>query len=453
MHFIPNLCFKEKMLQDMGISSVEDLFLDIPDGVKVDRVELPPGKTEMEVERIIKDITTKNTPLNELNSFLGAGVYNHFIPAVVDYLSSRSEFLTTYTPYQGEISQGMLQCLFEYQSYIAELTGQDMSNSSLYDAATAIGEAAIMCKAVTRKSEFIVASPLPKSKMSVLENYTRYQNIVIKTVDYDPVTGGLDISSLESSIGADTSGIYVENPNFFGVLEKDIGKISEMLGEGRKRPLFVEGFNLLTAPFVENPGETGADVAIGEVQFGNPPSYGGPGAGYIACKKKFVRKMPGRLIGYTKDRDGEDSYVMTLQTREQHIRRERATSNICSNQALCAVRCAMTLACLGSRGLYEMSLGNLTNAHRLQNKLSKIHGISSRFNGNFFNEFVVTIDPEIINPTKLYDDLLKRGNIFGYPLGTDFPELENSFLLCATELSSNESIDKLISDLKSLGVV
>ena len=438
----------------MGISSVEDLFSDIPEGVTVKGVDLPPGKTEMEVERIIKDISAKNTPLNEVNSFLGAGVYNHFTPAVVDYLSSRSEFLTTYTPYQGEISQGMLQCLFEYQSYIAELTGLDMSNSSLYDAATAIGEAAIMCKAVTRKREFIVASPLPKSKISVLANYTRYQNIVIKTVDHDPVTGGLSLESLASSITGDTCGIYVENPNFFGVLEKDIAKIPEMLGDGRKRPLFVEGFNLLTAPFVQNPGETGADVAIGEVQFGNPPSFGGPGAGYIACNKKFVRKMPGRLIGYTKDRDGEDSYVMTLQTREQHIRRERATSNICSNQALCAVRCAMTLACLGSRGLYEMSLANLTNAHRLQNELSKIHGISSpQFKGDFFNEFVVTIDPEIINPVILYDDLLKMGNIFGYPLGADFPEHENSFLLCATELNSNESIDKLITDLKSMGVV
>jgi len=442
------------MLKDMGISSMEELFSDIPDDVKVNGVDLPPGKTEMEVERIIKDITAKNTSLNEVNSFLGVGVYNHFVPAVVDYLSSRSEFLTTYTPYQGEISQGMLQCLFEYQSYIAELTGQDMSNSSLYDAATAIGEAAIMCKAVTRKREFIVASPLPMSKMSVLENYTRYQNIEIKTVDYDPKTGGLDLESLESSITGETSGIYVENPNFFGVMEKDIARIPEMLGEGRKRPLFVEGFNLLTSPFMKNPGETGADVAIGEVQFGNPPSFGGPGAGYIACNKKFVRKMPGRLIGYTKDRDGEDSYVMTLQTREQHIRRERATSNICSNQALCAVRCAMTLACLGPKGLYEMSLANLTNAHRLREELSKIHGISApRFKSDFFNEFVVTIDPHIFDPAKLYDDLLKMGNIFGYLLGTDFPELENSFLLCATEMNSNGSIDKLIADLKSMEVV
>ena len=454
MHFIPNLCCTEMMLKEMGHTDMEELFFEIPESVRVDGVDLPPGMNELEVDEVVKRIADKNTSLRSVNSFLGAGTYDHFVPSIVDYLTSRSEFLTTYTPYQGEMSQGMLQAMFEYQSYISELTGLDISNSSLYDAATAVGEAAIMCKNTTRKNEFIVACPMPGNKLSVLHNYTRYQNIKIKTFDHDPVTGRLDLEAVKESITKDTCGVYVESPNFFGVFEEEIPPISEMLGEGRKRPPLVVGFDLLTAPFVKNPGELGADIAIGDVRFGNPPSYGGPSAGYIACNKKFVRKMPGRLIGYTKDRDGEDSFVMTLQTREQHIRRERATSNICTNQALCAVRCAVTLASLGPKGLREMGLLNLRNSHRLQDELAKLDMIDSpRFTGKFFNEFTVTLDTDRMDPKTLYNGLLEMGDIFGYPLGNDFPDLTDSFLLCATEFNSGASIDKLLDDLDTLGVV
>ena len=454
MHFIPNLCYQQDMLREMGLSSMDELFTDIPPSVRIGGVDLPLGKTEMEVERVMNKIANKNVPLGKINSFLGAGIYDHFIPSIVDYLSSRSELLTSYTPYQGEISQGMLQCLFEYQSYIAELTGLDISNSSLYDGATAIGEAAIMCKKVTRNNEFLVACPITKDKESVLANYTRYQNIIIKKVGYDPVTGRLDLAALRNSITDRTCGIYVETPNFFGIMEEEIGTIAELLGQGRKRPLLVVGFNLLTAPLIKGPAELGADIAIGDVQFGVPPSFGGPRVGYISCDKKFVRKMPGRLIGYTRDTKGRDSFVMTLQTREQHIRRDRATSNICTNEALMAVRSAMALACLGPKGLYEMALVNLRNAHHLQEELDGIRSMNvRRFTGSFFNEFVVSLDTERHEPREIYEGLLEKGNIFGYPLGKDFPELGDSFLLCATEMNGNDSVEKLLQDLNSLGVV
>ncbi len=438
----------------MGLSSMEDLFTDIPRDIRCEGIALPPGKSEMEVERALARILQENRDRGNVNSFVGAGIYDHFIPAVVDYLSGRSELLTSYTPYQGEISQGMLQSLFEYQSYVTELTGMDMSNSSLYDAATAVGEAAIMCRNVTRKKEFLVASPMTRRKRSVLDNYTKHQGIRIKDVPYDHGSGKCDPEAIRQAIDRDTCGIYVETPNFFGIFEEEVEAVSEALGTGRKRPPLVVGYDLLASPLVKNPGEMGADIAIGEVQFGIPPSYGGPTAGYMACNREYVRKMPGRLIGYTRDREGRDSFVMTLQTREQHIRRQRATSNICSNEALCAVRAAMTLACLGPGGLREMSVANLENAHALAEALSDFDMIRSpRFPGSYFNEFVVSIDAHGTDPKDIHRALLDRGTVFGYPLAGDFPELADSFLLCATETNTRDEMEKLLSDLRAVGVI
>ena len=453
MHFIPNMSFADRMLSDMGLSGMEDLFEEIPREVRIEEIDLPPGKSEMETQRYMTALLGENRNPGSINSFVGAGIYDHFIPAVVDYLSGRSELLTSYTPYQGEMSQGMLQCLFEYQSYITELTGMDMSNSSLYEAATAVGEAAIMCKNVTRKSEFIIGAPITRQKRSVVENYTKYQGIRIREVPYDPVSGRFDLEGIKNAITGNTCGVYVETPNLFGVLEEDISAVSELLGEGRKRPPLVVGFDLLASPLVKNPGEMGADIAIGEVQFGIPPSYGGPTAGYMACNRAYVRKMPGRLIGYTRDNAGRDSFVMTLQTREQHIRRERATSNICSNQALCAVRAAMNLACLGPKGLRDMSVANLDAAHGLKEKLDKFDMLEApRFSGSFFNEFVVGMDTKRTDPVGVYDALLEKGDVFGYPLARDFQELGGSFLVCATELTTGENVNKLTEDLRSAGV-
>lgn len=453
LHFIPNLHEKDRMLSKMGLSSIEELFSDIPMEVRTDGLKLPPGLSEMEIDQLMKVLGAKNIPFTELHSFLGAGFYHHFTPVVVDHLSSRSEFLTSYTPYQAEISQGMLQALFEYQSYISELTGLDISNSSLYDAATAIGEAALMCKRTNRKNNFIVASPITRKKYSVLENYTRYQGMNIMVLEPDRITGGVDIGKLKEMVDRDTCGIYVELPNFFGVLEEHVENIVEMLGTDRRRPLLVMGFNLLVSPLLKNPGELGADIAIGDVQTGNSISFGGPSAGYMCCRKDLIRKLPGRIIGYTHDANGEDAYVMTLQTREQHIRRGRATSNICSNQALCALRCAMTLACLGPGGMRRLSILNLQKAHLLKDALSDFEMLNiNKFSSSFFNEFVVTLEGVGPDKKNLYDDLLARGIIFGYPLENDFEYLSDSYLLCATETTRDSSIEELVCALRELGV-
>jgi len=440
------------MLKEMDLESIDELFSEIPEEIRINGLELDQGKNEIEINRIMKEIGAKNISLDEIVSLLGAGVYHHYTPVIVDYLSSRSEFLTSYTPYQGEISQGMLQGLFEYQSYIAELTGMDVSNSSQYDWATAIGEAALMCKRTNRRNKFLVASPLPKKKISVIENYTKYQGMNLELIPPEEKSGKMDLEKVKEHIDDDTAGVYVELPNFFGILEDDIKELRDFLGSRRRRPLLVIGYNLIISPLMKTPGQLGGDIAVGDVNLGNPPSFGGPSAGYLSCKKEFVRKLPGRLIGYTKDSKGEDAFVMTLQTREQHIKRNRATSNICSNQALCALRFAMTLASLGPKGLRRLAEVNIDRSHKLKEVLEKFSSVSIRFSGGFFNEFVVSLDLKDGQNRDIYEELKKEGILFGYPLEKDFPKMKRSYLLCATEMTDDGAIEKIVTAFSELGV-
>jgi glycine dehydrogenase subunit 1 len=445
MGYIPNISQKEQMLKEIGLSSMDELFSDIPDEIRINSLALPEALSEYELRKDFNEIVSANKPLTEISSFLGAGVYHHTIPAFVSALINRSEFYSCYTPYQPELSQGMLQALFEYQSLVAELTAMDAANTSMYDAPTALGEAALMSVRITRKNEFIIPKAMHWDKLSVLKNYIKWVGIKIKEIPYLTGTGTLDLDALKNEVNENTAGVYVENPNFFGVFEDSLTDIKELIGKA----LLVVGVNPISLGMVKPPGEFGADIVIGEFQeLGSPPSFGGPLNGLFACKKEYIRKMPGRIIGLTQDTAGRQAFCMTLQTREQYIRREKATSNICTNEALCALASAIHLGALGKSGLKELSKQNLLRGHYLATQLGQITGVSAPlFKNQHFNEFVIKLDGDS-------DDILAklRGkNILGgVPLKPHFPELGEAILVATTEVHSGEEYNNYISTLKQI---
>ncbi len=435
----------DRMLKEMSLRSVDELFADIPEGVRIQGIDLPPGISEMEVIRTIKSMLSSNLSADTNPCFVGAGVYHHFIPSAVRTIVSRSEFTTSYTPYQPEISQGVLQSLFEYQSFVAELTGLEAVNSSNYDGATALGEAATMCHRLTTKSKFFVPEAMSWEKASVLQNYLKGSGMELLTYGYDETTGEASLEELRAGVDADTAGVYIEVPNFFGIIDRNAPRLK---AEFKEVPLVV-GVNPISLGILTPPGEYGADIVIGEGQvLGSPMNFGGPLLGLFATKQEHVRKMPGRVIGMTKDSQGKRAFCMTLQTREQHIRRSKATSNICSNEALMAIAASAYLSILGKEGLRTLARMNIARARELMNSIADIKGFESPlFDAYHFNEFV--IKPPV-KPEKLNKVLFRKGMIGGLPLGEHIGDLADCMLLCTTEMNSDEDHRRLITALEEI---
>jgi len=444
--YIPNTrVVREQMLQDMGLTCVEELFEDIPAEIRLKRkLNLPPSMPEVEVTRHVRGILSKNKTFTQIPSFLGGGVWPHYVPAHVRHIVQRSEFLTSYTPYQPETSQGMLQSLFEYQSLIAELVGLEVANASMYDWSTSLGEAATMCTRVTGRNKFIIPRIISKDRLAVLRNYTAGPSIKLIEARNDQKTGQLDLERLGSEIDEDTAGVYIENPSYLGFLETHVDEIAEIVH--KKGALFVVGVNPISLGLLKAPGDYGADIVIGEGQpLGNAVSFGGPTLGIFACRgeQKLMRQIPGRLIGMTTTLDGKTrGFTMALQTREQHIRREKATSNICSNEALCAVAAAAYMATLGPRGFRELAGVCAANASYVMKVLDKIEGLKAPiFKSPHFNEFTLQCKKGTI--AGLNAQLLGQDVHGGRPLKKDFPELGESALLCTTEMHTKKDLDAL----------
>ena len=443
MQFIPNTSLKKSMLQELGVQDIDDLFCDIPRKIRVTTLNLPEGLTQLETEERLRTLAQQNKPFCNMPSFLGGGTKPHYIPAAVKAVISRSEFYTAYTPYQPETSQGFLQAIFEYQSMIAELTGMDVSNASLYDGATALGEAALMCTRINKRKTFIIPANISWEKKCVLKNYTKGADITIKEIPYETKTGKVDVTALKEAIGMETAGVYLENPNFFGVFEDEVEEVASILK--KHQSLFIVGIDPLSLGIVKNPGEYGADIVIGEGKnLGNPLDFGGSTLGIFACRQEFVRQMPGRLIGLTKDAEGKRAFCMTLQTREQHIRREKATSNICTNEGLCMLAAATYLAWLGGHGLQELSASNFHRGQELEKKITDISGYRLKFQGTHFNEFVIQCD----DAHKTHTSLLQGGIQGGLLLESEYPDLTNCMLFGITELHREEHIQRLLQLLR-----
>jgi glycine dehydrogenase subunit 1 len=450
--YIPNTReIREQMLREIGVASIDELFADIPEKIRLKRpLELPGPMSELEVRRHVREMLDKNRPLTRVLSFLGGGVWPHYIPAHVWALLQRSEFLTAYTPYQAEASQGMLQALFEYQSVICELTGLEVANASLYDWASALGEAALMCARVTRREKFIMPALISPERFGTLENYVLGPGLKLVKIGYDHSTGQLDLSQLRSELGKDVAGVYIENPSYLGFLETQVDEIADLTHKAGA--LFVVGVNPISLGLLKAPGDYGADLVIGEGQpLGNPISFGGPLLGIFACRDdpKLIRQIPGRLISMTTTMDGKiRGFVMALQAREQHIRRERATSSICTNEALCALAAVIYLSSLGPRGLRELGEVCAANASYAMKKLNAIKGLKAPiFDAPHFNEFTLNCDDTGMSIQKLNTKLLQRNIFGGKPIRDEFPELGETALLCTTELHAKADIDRLAEAL------
>ena len=439
------------MLEELGLRSVDELFKDIPSQYLKD-LELSPPLPLWEVESIIDGFTSNVKVFPRCNVFLGAGIYNHYIPAEVDAIASRGEFLTAYTPYQPEISQGSLQAMWEFQSMMCDLLGMDVCNASHYDGATATAEAVLMADRIKGKKVVALSSAINPLWKLVITTYARNLGISLNWLPYDQETGKTDLSSVKGL--GDLSAVVIQQPNFFGVLE-DLEEARRVASEASAL-LVVTNSEPLAWALISPPGRYDADIAVGSAQsFGIPMSYGGPSLGYMAARSEYIRKMPGRIIGRTVDADGRPAYSMILQTREQHIRREKATSNICTNQALMAIRVAVYLATLGKDGLRRLALHNWRKARftleRLISSINEYVGsevASLRFNGTFFNEFVLKLNG--INTSKLSAILSESPVLAGFPLGTFYPELSDSLLITVTENNSEDSIELLGYVLKDL---
>jgi glycine dehydrogenase subunit 1 len=433
-----------QMLDGIGVKTVDDLFSEIPSDLRLKRdLDLPAALSESELLRNLKELASVNATADSHLCFLGAGAYNHFIPAVVDQLISRSEFYTAYTPYQPEISQGTLQAIFEYQTLICQLTGMDVSNASMYDGASATAEAVLMAARATRRKQILIAGNLHPEYRETITTYCQYLEIDLVEIPFTE-NGQVDTADLTNKLGKQTAAVVVGYPNFFGVIE-DLAQLSE-LAHAQGALLVTAVAEPIALGLLKSPGELGADIVVGEGQsFGMPVSYGGPGVGFFAAKKKTVRSMPGRLIGATKDVNGKTGYVLTLATREQHIRREKATSNICSNQGMCALMAAMYLSLLGKKGIREVAEQNLAKATYAREAIAALPGFTIPFDAPVFNEFVVETTTPI---DALFARLEGLKILGGIPLARYYTGMENRFLVCVTEQHRREDIDVLVTALK-----
>ncbi|MGZ4111321.1 MAG: aminomethyl-transferring glycine dehydrogenase subunit GcvPA [Tumebacillaceae bacterium] len=436
---------RKKMLDSLGINSVEELFSDIPEKARFKReLDIPEKLSELELNRYFGKLAAKNVNLEDSISFLGAGAYQHYIPSVVDSIISRSEFFTAYTPYQPEISQGVLQAIFEYQTIMCELTGMEVANASMYDGPTAFGESSYMVCAATRRTKVLVARSVNPEYRAVLETYSYGQNITVEEVAVD--NGLIDIADLQAKLDDTVAGVFVQYPNFFGGIE-DLKKIGEMAHA--QKALFVVSVNPISMGLLEAPGKLGADIVVGEGQaLGNNISYGGPYLGILATTKEQMRRIPGRIVGQTTDIDGRRAFVLTLQAREQHIRREKATSNICSNQALNALAATVYASYMGKQGFQDVAKLNLQKAHYAYNKLTSLSKVQPLFNNvPFFNEFAIKIDGDVAEVNR---KLVEHGIIGGFDLGERYPEYAGGLLIAVTELRTKEDIDLFAERLEEI---
>lgn len=440
MRYIPNTdadC--RQMLDAIGVRSVADLFADIPAAVRLKRpLRIPPALSEADLAKAMGSLAAKNADVGRYSSFLGAGSYNHFSPAIIGHLISRGEFLTAYTPYQPEISQGTLQATYEYQTLICQLTGMEVSNASMYEGASATAEAILMAHRVTGRNEVVVARSVHPEYRQVTHTYTQQINLSFQEVPFTPV-GTADLKQAKGLLSDKTACLVVQNPNFFGVVEDltELAAAAHAVGA----LLVVAVPEPVSLGILKPPGECGADIVAGEGQaLGVPMSYGGPYLGIFATQEKYIRQMPGRLVGATEDREGRTGYVLTLATREQHIRREKATSNICTSEALIALIATIYMQTLGKNGLREVALQNLRKASYAKEKLARVKGCGLRFSGPTFNEFVVQVKKR---PADVLKSLLKKQIIGGLELGRFYPELKDCLLVCATEQNSREEIEAL----------
>lgn len=417
------------MLEACGAQSLEDLFSHLPPDVRLKRpLALEPGRSEYEIIEYFQSRGAQNA--NSFASFLGAGVYSHYRPVLVDTIVSRGEFLTSYTPYQAEISQGTLTSIFEFQTMICQLTGMEAANASVYCGSTAVPEAAMMAARITGRNRVFAARTLHPEYREVLRTYAAHQGMPVVEFGYDGESGMADLEDLERSADDRTAAVILQSPNFFGVVE-EVKAAADIAH--RRGALLIHVFTeAVSLGILEPPRE--ADIVAGELQsFAIPPSFGGPFAGILATKEKYIRQLPGRLVGETKDSRGNRAFCLTLSTREQHIRREKATSNICTNQALIALMATVFMSVYGKQGLRQLAEQNLAKAHYLAQR------VPVKFSGPFFNEFVAAAGGR--PPAAINEALLDKKIIGGLPLGPLYPELEDCMLLCATEMNRREHMD------------
>ena len=441
MRYIPNSPDERRaMLESIGAAQIEDLFQQIPAPLRLNS-SLGIGEPMSEPDLIAHFRSLASSNAADYPSFLGAGAYSHFIPVIIDPLISRSEFFTAYTPYQPELSQGTLQYIFEFQTMVCQLTGMEVANASLYDGSTGLAEAVLMAQRVTRRDKFLLAETVHPQYREVVEAYTKNLGLQIELVKASE-TGAIDVNTLP--VDQTTAAVVVQSPNFFGSIE-DLSRIAEAAHQAGAL-LVVAASEAISFGALKSPGACGADIVVAEGQsLGIPLSYGGPYCGLFATLEKYIRQMPGRLVGETKDNRGTRGYVLTLSTREQHIRREKATSNICTNQGLFALMVTIYLATMGRRGVQEVARQNLQKAHYAAAEIAKLDGYELQFSAPFFNEFVVKTPQKA---SDIVDRLLAKKIVAGLALDRFYPEMSNSLLVCVTELMKKETIDRFVSALK-----
>ncbi|WP_298787820.1 aminomethyl-transferring glycine dehydrogenase subunit GcvPA [uncultured Marinococcus sp.] len=436
---------KEEMLKTIGVDSIGELFEDVPENIRFSgEMNLPKALGETDLLKEMKRLSDRNTNVQDCISYLGAGVYEHYIPTVVDHVLRRSEFYTAYTPYQPEISQGELQAIFEFQTMISELTGMDIANSSMYDGPTALAEAALMAASENRgkRRTIVVSETVHPEALDVLKTYAAGPGLTVKIVPEKE--GHTDLDKLEDMIDADTAGVIVQYPNFYGTIE-DLAAVRQ--AADKENSLMIVSANPLALGALTPPGRFGADIVAGDAQpLGIPMQFGGPHCGFFATTKKHIRKVPGRLVGQTEDEDGSRGYVLTLQAREQHIRRDKATSNICSNQALNALAASVAMTALGKKGLRETAERNIKGAHFLK-QLLKQKGIQIIHESPSFNEFVINLGRPA---AEVNEQLFQHGIIGGYDLGEVSKDKNGQMLICVTELRTKEQLETLANHLEVL---
>jgi len=445
MRYIPNAEGDwGEMLRAIGFERLEDLINILPEPLRLkEALDLPLPLSEMELIQHLHALSEEKSQGRRMVSFLGAGAYDHFIPAVVDHVLRRSEFYTAYTPYQPEVSQGTLQAIFEYQTLICQLTGMEVANASVYDGASAVAEGVLMAHRLKGRGKSLLARAVHPESRIVTRTHTRPLGLELKEIAYTK-EGATDLKALGAAVDEETAAVVLQQPNFFGCLE-DLEQAAE-IAHSRGSLLIVAVTEPLSLTLLQAPGLLGADIVVGEGQsFGNALNFGGPYVGFFASKESFLRAMPGRLVGETVDRQGRRGFVLAVSTREQHIRREKATSNICTNQALCALAVLVYLASMGKEGLKELARINLSKSEYAKKKLGSAARL--RFSGATFNEFVLTLegDPQLILPA-----LRQRGIIGGLPMKRFYPEMGREILICVTEMVSREDIDKFTEILGTL---
>ncbi len=428
------------MLDVIGIESTGDLFDTVPSQLRLRALDLPPGFTEIEAKGLLEALCDQIQSGAPRLSFLGAGAYDHFTPSVVEALISRGEFFTAYTPYQAEVSQGTLRAIFEFQTMVCELTQMEVANASMYDGASALAEAVLMAARINDGRRVLVPRSLHPFYRSVVETYIRGVDLEVVEIPWIEESGTLDVGQLKLALNDEIAAVVVQNPNFLGVLES-LDTVGQIVGPSPA--VYVCAVNPISLGVIQPPGAVGADIVVGEGQpLGLPLSFGGPYVGFLATRERYLRKMPGRICGETRDVERKRGFVLTLKTREQDIRRERATSNICTNQALCATAVTIYLAALGPEGLREVGLLNWRRSHQAADALTRLKGVSRRFSGTTFNEFVVETERKA---SDVLAALREREIVGGLDLGRLFPDLDHCILVCVTETKTVQDLETLVA--------